>query len=177
MSEIIDKPTILPSYPTNPFNDDFKSKWYDRYKNGGCTKEQLQRLYNLDKLTEEDFKLITDELPSEKVIPQKSKVSELEDKINILTEENEILKQEQEQQNEEILVNMLANTEMFEMILGMMPMTLSIEDKNTKTNGGNSMIEAYCTLIIKGVKTVEDVPLVIREQVIERLKQLEVPVK
>lgn len=94
MNEIIDKPTILPTYPTNPFEDDFKSKWYERYKNGGCTKEQLQRLYNLDKLTEEDFKLITGELPSEKVIPQKSKVSELEDKINILTEENETLKQE-----------------------------------------------------------------------------------
>ena len=71
---------------------------------------------------------------------------------------------------------MLANTEMFEMLLSMMPMTLS-EDKNTKNNGGNSMIEVYCTLIIKNVKTIEDVPLVIREQVIERLKQLEVPVK
>ena len=101
----------------------------------------------------------------------------LGNKISILEAENEKLKVEQEQQNEEILVNMLANTEMFEMILGMMPMTLSIEDKNTKNNGGNSMIEVYCTLIIKGVKTIEDVPLVIREQVIERLKQLEVPVK
>lgn len=39
------------------------------------------------------------------------------------------------------------------------------------------IIEVYCTLIIKGVKTIEDVPLVIREQVIERLRQLEVPVK
>ena len=102
---------------------------------------------------------------------------EIEKKISILEGENKQLKLEQEQQNEEILVNMLANTEMFEMILGMMPMTLSIEDKNTKNNGGNSMIEVYCTLIIKGVKTIEDVPLVIREQVIERLKQLEVPVK
>ena len=101
----------------------------------------------------------------------------LGNKISILEAENEKLKIEQEQQNEEILVNMLANTEMFEMILGMMPMTLSIEDKNTKNSGGNSMIEVYCTLIIKGVKTIEDVPLVIREQVIERLKQLEVPVK
>ena len=100
-----------------------------------------------------------------------------ENKISILEAENEKLKIEQEQQNEEILVNMLANTEMFEMILGMMPMTLSEEDKNTKNNGGNSMIEVYCTLIIKGVKTIEDVPLVIREQVIERLRQLEVPVK
>ena len=175
MSEILDNPTTLPIYPANPFNDEFKSKWYDRYKNGGCTKEQLQRLYNLDKLTKEDFKLITGELPSEKVIPQKGKVSELQYKISILEGENEKLKLEQEQQNEEILVNMLANTEMFEMLLGMIPMTLS-KDK-TKNNGGNSMIEVYVTLIIKGVKTIEDVPLVIREQVIERLKQLEVPVK
>lgn len=98
-----------------------------------------------------------------------------ENKISILEEENEKLKIEQEQQNEEILVNMLANTEMFEMLLGMIPMTLS--EYKTKNNGGNSMIEVYCTLIIKGVKTIEDVPLVIREQVIERLKQLEVPVK
>ena len=101
----------------------------------------------------------------------------LEEQVELLQEENKNLKIEQEQQNEEILVNMLANTEMFEMLLSMMPMTLSIEDKNTKNSGGNSMIEVYCTLIIKGVKTIEDVPLVIREQVIERLKQLEVPVK
>ena len=100
-----------------------------------------------------------------------------ENKISILEAENEKLKMEQGQQNEEILVNMLANTEMFEMILGMMSMTLSIEDKNTKNNGGSNMVEVYVTLIIKGVKTIEDVPLVIREQVIERLKQLEVPVK
>ena len=111
-------------------------------------------------------------------IPQptlEEKVQLQEDKISILEGENEKLKLEQEQQNEEILVNMLANTEMFEMLLGMIPMTLS-KDK-TKNSGGNSMIEVYCTLIIKNVKTIEDVPLVIREQVIERLKQLEVPVK
>lgn len=99
-------------------------------------------------------------------------IKEQENKISILEAENKTLKIEQEQQNNEILVNMLANTEMFEMILGMMP-----AETNTKNNGGNSMIEVYCTLIIKGVKTIEDVPLVLREQVIERLKQLEVPVK
>lgn len=99
----------------------------------------------------------------------------MQGKISILEAENEKLKVEQEQQNEEILVNMLANTEMFEMILGMMPTTLS--EYKTKNNGGSSMIEVYCTLIIKNVKTIDDVPLVIREQVIERLKQLEVPVK
>ena len=116
-----------------------------------------------------------EELPQEPIEPTEIEI--IQHKLSILEAENEKLKVEQEQQNEEILVNMLANTEMFEMLLSMMPMTLSIEDKNTKNSGGNSMIEVYCTLIIKGVKTIEDVPLVIREQVIERLKQLEVPVK
>ena len=114
-----------------------------------------------------------EELPQEPQEPTEIEV--IQDKISILEAENEKLKTEQEQQNEEILVNMLANTEMFEMLLGMIPMTLS-EDK-TKNNGGSNMVEVYCTLIIKGVKTIDDVPLVIREQVIERLKQLEIPVK
>lgn len=125
--------------------------------------------YHLD----ENYLIFTDE----EIIYELTENEILGNKISILEGENKNLKIEQEQQNEEILVNMLANTEMFEMLLGMTPMTLSIEDKNTKNNGGSSMIEVYCTLIIKGVKTIEDVPLVIREQVIERLKQLEVPVK
>lgn len=83
-----------------------------------------------------------------------------------------VLKDEQTMQNEEILVNMLANIEMFEMILGMMPTETSLNSK-----GVNPMVEVYTTLIIKGIKSVDDVPLVLREQVIERLKQLEVPVK
>lgn len=113
-----------------------------------------------------------EELP---VPPQEpSEIEIMQGKISVLESENEKLKVEEEKQNEEILVNMLANTEMFEMILGMMPTTLSIENKN---NGGNSMIEVYCTLIIKGIKTIEEVPLVIREKVIERLKELEIPVK
>ena len=117
---------------------------------------------------EEKHLIFTDE----EIIYELTENEILENKISILEAENKTLKIEQEQQNNEILVNMLANTEMFEMILGMMP-----AETNTKNNGGNSMIEVYCTLIIKGVKTIEDVPLVLREQVIERLKQLEVPVK
>ena len=137
-------------------------------------------IYGFEFLFEGNFILLSD--IEEEHIPSLEeqinyRIKEASSKISILEAENEKLKVEQEQQNEEILVNMLANTEMFEMILSMMPMTLSIEDKNTKNNGGNSMIEVYCTLIIKNVKTIEDVPLVIREQVIERLKQLEVPVK
>ena len=128
-------------------------------------------LISIEMLIDGNF-LIFSDTPTMETLQQ-----EQGNKISILEAENEKLKVEQEQQNEEILVNMLANTEMFEMILGMMPMTLSIEDKNTKNNGGSNMVEVYCTLIIKNVKTIEDVPLVIREQVIERLKQLEIPVK
>lgn len=112
--------------------------------------------------------------PLPEVPYEPSRVDILENKISALEAENKSLKVEQEQQDEEILVNMLANTEMFEMILGMMPTTLSIENKN---NGGSNMVEVYVTLIIKGIKAVEDVPLAIKEKVIERLKQLEVPVK
>ena len=139
-----------------------KNKIIDDYKD----KYLLEVKYLIDG----NFVIFSD-VPTIEILQQ-----EQGNKISILQEENKNLKIEQEQQNEEILVNMLANTEMFEMLLGMIPMTLS-EDKNTKNNGGSSMIEVYCTLIIKGVKTIEDVPLVIREQVIERLKQLEVPVK
>lgn len=119
-------------------------------------------------LIDGNFLVYTDELSDFEMIKRKT---------SILETENEKLKAEQEQQNEEILVNMLANTEMFEMILSMMPTSLSIDEKNNKNSGGSSMIEVYCTLIIKGVKAIEDVPLVIRERVIERLEQLEVIVK
>ena len=105
---------------------------------------------NYSKVVEEDYKIKIDET--------KTKISVLED--------------EQVQQNNEILVNMLANTEMFEMILGMMPSEINLNSK-----GVNPMVEVYATLIIKGIKSIENVPLVLREQVIERLKQLEVPVK
>ena len=105
---------------------------------------------NYSKLLDEDYRIKTDE--------SITKIFKLED--------------EQVQQNNEILVNMLANTEMFEMILGMMPVEINLNSK-----GVNPMIEVYVTLIIKGVKSIENVPLVLREQVIERLKQLEVPVK
>lgn len=107
-----------------------------------------------------------DELP---IPPQEpSKIEIIQDKISVLEAENEKLKVEEEKQNEEILVNMLANTEMFEMILGMMPTTLSIENKN---NGGSMGIcDVYVSLVKKGVKTIDDVPIQILEQVKNKLK-------
>ena len=91
-------------------------------------------------------------------------------------ETKENTKKEQEQQNEEILTNMMASAEIFEMMLSMMTATLS-ENKNVKNIGGSSMVEVYATLIIKGVKTIEDVPAIIKDQVIKRLIELEIPFK
>lgn len=125
-----------------------------------------------EKLLNGNYLIFSESIP----VIEKNYYEKIEEKISILEAENENLKLEQEKQNEEILTNMLANTEIFEMVLGMTPIT-SIEEKNNKNVGGNSMIEVYATLIIKGIKTIEDVPLVIREKVVERLKQLEVPVK
>ena len=76
-----------------PFEDEFKQKWYNRYKNGGCTLDQLQRLYNLDKLTSEDFKAITGEEPKEKVQTE-TLMSKMEKKISILEQNNQELKEE-----------------------------------------------------------------------------------
>ena len=102
---------------------------------------------NYSKLLEEDYRIKTDE--------SITKIFKLED--------------EQVQQNNEILVNMLANTEMFEMILGMMPMSVSI--KNTKNNGVSMGIcDIYVFLIEKGIKTINDVPVQILEQVKNKLK-------
>ena len=105
---------------------------------------------NYTEVVEQDYRIKVDE--------SKAKIFDLE--------EGQI------QQDSEILINMMANIEMFEMILGMMPSQINLNSK-----GGNPMVEVYVTLILKGVKNVEDAPLIIREQVIERLKQLDVPVK
>lgn len=88
-----------------------------------------------------------------------------ESKISSLEIENKKLKIEQEQQNEEILVSMLANTEMFEMVLGMLPMTLLIEDETKDSGCSKGICDIYASLIEKGVKTINDVPTQIVEQV------------
>lgn len=68
-------------------------------------------------------------------------------------------------QEEEIIKNMLANTEMFEMMAPMMVNTLS-----TKSNRFSNMAEVYASLINKGVKTIEEVPAIILYQVKEILE-------
>lgn len=92
--------------------------------------------------------------------------------------ENKILKEEQDTQNNEIITNMLANTEMFEMILGLITPQVnlySVKSKETeniesKKIGNDNIVEVYVTLIIKGIKKIDDVPNIIKSQVIDRLE-------
>ena len=77
--------------------------------------------------------------------------------------------EEQKTQNDEITTSMIANTEIFEMVLDIMLNGISRENE---INGGNAMVEVYVTLILKGQKVIDQVPLLIREQVQEQLDLL-----
>ena len=78
----------------------------------------------------------------------------------------------QSMQDEEILVNLMASTDLFEMIISMMVSGLS-EGMSVKNNKGvNGMVDVYASLIIKGKKTIDDVPAIIRPQVETLLKEL-----
>lgn len=93
-----------------------------------------------------------------------------------LREENIVLKEnsartieEQEIQDQKITTTMLANTELFEMMLNFMPMQL---DSKQFRGGEMNMVEVYVTLIIQGDKTLEQVPTIIRPKVEAKLRLL-----
>ena len=77
--------------------------------------------------------------------------------------------EEQKTQNNEITTSIIANTEIFEMVLDIM---LNGIYRENEINGGNAMVEVYVTLILKGQKVIDQVPLLIREQVQEQLDLL-----
>lgn len=110
--------------------------------------------------------------------------------ININNSKLEKLKQKkkidnlnvsQTTQDEDIMTSLLANTEIYEMILSLTPTNGESINNMPKTYmariGGNSMIEVYVALILKGKKKIEDVPVIIREQVKTRCDELEIPLK
>lgn len=105
----------------------------------------------------------------------------IDNEIKVIETPMEKLQKSQVQQDSDIVTNLLANTELFEMVLNMMPQpvatTKSLGATSMTTNqlkGGENMVEVYVTLIIKGIKTVSDVPVIIQPKVVERLKQLDV---
>lgn len=77
----------------------------------------------------------------------------------------------QTRQDEEILINMEASIDIFEMLIDLLyPQEV---DNNAKSNkGGNKVVELYTALIVKGEKNIEQVPKLIRPQVEIMLKKL-----
>lgn len=97
--------------------------------------------------------------------------STLEEIISQLKDENASLLETVATLEEDNLSTMVAVTEVFETVLVMMPMTLSVN--NDTKGGGSYMVEVYVTLILKGKKTLEQVPAVIRPQVEQMLKDVD----
>lgn len=87
------------------------------------------------------------------------KIDESQKKISILEAENEKLKAEQKQQNEDILINMLATTEMYELNKAYSISTLGLKtDKKVPT-----YIQAtYQKLYELGVKDINEIPYEVR---------------
>lgn len=83
---------------------------------------------------------------------------------SLIADREERIAKEQAQE-QEIIKNMLANTEMFEMMAPMMVNTL-----NARNDRFSNMAEVYASLINKGVKTIEEVPAIILEKVKEILE-------
>lgn len=100
------------------------------------------------KLVEEDYKI---------------KVDESQKKISILETENKNLKTEQEQQNKDILINMLATTEMYEINRSLNISTLESDSEVKTIKKAPTYIQStYQRLYELGIKKLEEIPFEIR---------------
>ena len=99
---------------------------------------------------------------------QRETIREQKNQIKLLEETNSELIISQETQDEEIVTNMLASVELFEMVLSIAPLSIDM----SKSMEVNPMVEVYVTLILKGEKTIEQVPAVIRDKVQAQLDLL-----
>ena len=101
-----------------------------------------------------------------------TKLIEALDNIKLLSSDVGMLIDEvdamQKTQDENSTMTMMAMTEVFEMVLMQSPMALNSKNRKVDT----TMVEVYVTLILKGKKTVEQVPTVIRPRVEAMLKEL-----
>ena len=103
---------------------------------------------------------------------QAVKISILSEKIDAQTVENSKVEEYQIRQDTEILDGLLASTELFEMVLSIMPVAINIDENKNLKGADSKMVTVYVTLILKGAKTIEDVPAIIRPQVQEQLDLL-----
>lgn len=97
-----------------------------------------------------------------------SDIEELNGRVDVQTKVNN-------DQNDLIDISLLAMDEMYMMlepVLMMMPMTLSMEE-DEQPKGVSKMVDLYVAMVMRGLKTIEQVPERYREEVKRILKELE----
>jgi hypothetical protein len=118
-----------------------------------CYKIEDEKCYkypsrNYSDIVEEDYRL---------------KIDESQKKISILQEENKNLKTEQEQQNKDILINMLATTEMYEINRSLNISTLESDSEVKTIKKAPTYIQCiYQKLYELGIKKLKEIPFEIR---------------
>lgn len=105
--------------------------------------------------------------------------STIEVLVSILQEKNSELSSQVVVLEEENVSTMMAIAEVFELMVNIMPTNMTTINISASTDaatdqrkGGLQMVEVYVTLIIKGKKTLEQVPAIIRPQVEAQLIEL-----
>lgn len=94
----------------------------------------------------------------------------LEEKIELLEDENKKIKEVNNTQDILIDTTMMATDEVYTMlepILEMIPQTMSLERSVSK------MVDMYVAMVQRGLKTIEQVPMRYREEVRRILSELE----
>ena len=94
----------------------------------------------------------------------------LEEKVELLEDENKKIKEVNNTQDILIDTTMMATDEVYTMlepILEMIPQTMSLERSVSK------MVDMYVAMVQRGLKTIEQVPARYREEVTEILAKLE----
>ena len=72
---------------------------------------------------------------------------------------------EQELQNKDIVLSMIASTDIFEMLLDMIGSAANTKGSKLDTK----LVEVYASLVEKEIKTIDEVPVLIRQQVLKQI--------
>ena len=96
-------------------------------------------------------------------------ISRLKQVNGELAHNNEQLKSKLEENEQIMLEAMLSVTEIYETMLASTPLLLA-EEEEVVVPISNVMIQVYVTLILKGRKTLDEIPSVIRPMIEEKLQ-------
>lgn len=106
-----------------------------------------------------------------KLINMSRLLYQLKQKNNELENKNKELENRMEENEENIILTMIACSELYEILLSAVD-TYDFEGgKDTLIKFSNGMINVYVTLIKRGLKTLDDVPEKLKQQVQEELEK------